>query len=161
MLHYSTGPKDKSRELRKKLTESESVLWSRLRRKQLLGIQFYRQKPIGQYIVDFFAPRAKLVVEVDGSQHAEEDYLRRDENRDEYLTGLGLKVLRFNSRAVLTETDAVVAVIYWAIAKQLNSEIPPTPLSQRGDKTEAFFKARIRKKAFSRGDKKETLERKE
>jgi very-short-patch-repair endonuclease len=50
--------------LRKNLTESESILWSRLRRKQLDGVQFYRQKPIANYIVDFYAPRANLVIEV-------------------------------------------------------------------------------------------------
>ena len=141
MLRYTADLKGKARELRKKLTESESVLWSQLRGKQLLGIQFYREKPIGQYIVDFFAPRAKLVVEVDGSQHMEENHLQRDENRDKYLTGLGLKVLRFNSRVVLIETDGVMEVIYRTMGEQLNSEIPPpTPLSQRGDKKEAFLK---------------------
>ena len=101
MLWYTATLKGQARELRKKLTESENALWSRLRGKQLLGMQFYRQKPIGQYIVDFFAPRARLVVEVDGSQHMEENHLQRDKNRDEYLKGLGLKVLRFNSRVVL------------------------------------------------------------
>jgi very-short-patch-repair endonuclease len=65
MLNYNANLKDKARQLRKDLTDSEKALWSRLRNKQLLGIQFYRQKPIGEYIVDFFAPRAKLVVEVD------------------------------------------------------------------------------------------------
>lgn len=151
MLRYTADLKGKARELRKKLTESESVLWSQLRGKQLLGIQFYRQKPIGQYIVDFFAPRAKLVVEVDGSQHMEENHLQRDENRDKYLTGLSLKVLRFNSRVVLTETDGVMEVIYRTMAEQLNSEIPPIP---------PFLKGGIKKKPFSRGDKKETSERK-
>jgi len=67
VLKYSANLKDKSRQLRKNLTDSEKALWARLRSKQVLGIQFYRQKPIGEYIVDFFAPRAKLVVEVDGS----------------------------------------------------------------------------------------------
>lgn len=131
MLRYAENLKDKARELRKTLTESESTLWSRLRAKQLLGVQFYRQKPIGQYIVDFFAPKAKLVLEVDGSQHMEEGHLQRDKCRDEYLAGLGLKVLRFDSRVVLTETDAVMEVIYRTMTEQLNSEIPPSPLFQR------------------------------
>ncbi len=69
MLKYNPHLRDKARHLRKNLTDSEAALWSRLRNKQLLGIQFYRQKPIGEYIVDFFAPRARLVVEVDGAQH--------------------------------------------------------------------------------------------
>ena len=72
MLRYNNRLKPKARDLRKNMTDSENVLWSRLRRKQLLGVQFYRQKPIGNYVVDFFAPRARLVVEVDGSQHMED-----------------------------------------------------------------------------------------
>jgi len=127
MLRYTANLKGQARELRKRLTESESALWSRLRGKQLLGIQFYRQKPIGQYIVDFFTPRVRLVVEVDGSQHMEENHLQRDKNRDEYLTDLGLRVLRFNSRVVLTETNAVMEVIDRTMTEQLNSEIPPVP----------------------------------
>ena len=67
MLRYKRHLKGKARELRKNMTDSERVLWSRLRGKQLLGVQFYRQKPIGEFIVDFYAPKTKLVVEVDGS----------------------------------------------------------------------------------------------
>jgi len=80
------------------MTDSERILWSRLRGKQLSGIQFYRQKPIGNYIVDFFAPKTKVVVEVDGSQHLEEEQAEQDRQRDDYLASVGLKVLRFNSR---------------------------------------------------------------
>ena len=127
MLRYAASLKGQARELRKSLTKSETALQSRLRGKQLLDIQFYRQKPIGQYIVDFFAPRARLVVEVDGSQHMGKNHLQRDKNRDQYLTGLGVKVLRFDSRVVLTETDAVMEVIYRTITERLNSEIPPIP----------------------------------
>ena len=136
MLRYAASLKGQARELRKSLTKSETALWSRLRGKQLLDIQFYRQKPIGQYIVDFFAPRARLVVEVDGSQHMEKNHLQRDKNRDQYLTGLGVKVLRFDSRVVLTETDAVMEVIYRTITEQLNSEIPPIPPFSKGGKME-------------------------
>ena len=127
MLRYAASLKGQARELRKSLTKSETALWSGLRGKQLLDIQFYRQRPIGQYIVDFFAPRARLVVEVDGSQHMGKNHLQRDKNRDQYLTGSGVKVLRFDSRVILTETDAVMEVIYRTITERLNSEIPPIP----------------------------------
>jgi very-short-patch-repair endonuclease len=60
MLRYNGNLKNKARQLRKNLTDSENALWSRLRNKQLLGVQFYRQKPIGGYIVDLYAPKAKL-----------------------------------------------------------------------------------------------------
>jgi very-short-patch-repair endonuclease len=127
MLRYNENLKDRARQLRKNMTDSESVLWSRVRRKQLMGIQFYRQKSIGKYIVDFFAPRIELVLEVDGSQHMGSNQLQRDQKREEYFAGLGLKVLRFNSNEVLIETDAVVEVIFQAINEKLNSQIPPRP----------------------------------
>ena len=100
-----------------------------------MGIQFYRQKPVGNYIVDFFAPRAKLVIELDGSQHMLDNHLHRDKSRDEYLAGLGLKVLRFNSNEVLKATDAVVEDIYQTMIEKLKSEISPNPsLPKRGIK---------------------------
>jgi very-short-patch-repair endonuclease len=99
-----------------------------------MGIQFYRQKPVGNYIVDFYAPKVKLVLEIDGSQHMQDDQFRKDRNRDKYLSALGLKVLRFNSNEVLKETDAIVEVIYRRILEQLSSEIPPNPpLSKWGN----------------------------
>jgi very-short-patch-repair endonuclease len=132
MLKYSAHLKDPARQLRRNLTDSEALLWSRLRNKQLLGLQFYRQKPIGEYIVDFYAPRAKLVVEVDGSQHMEEEHALKDRDRDAYLASLGLKVLRFNSREVLNEGDAVVGEIYRIAAERLRAEIPPSPPFLKG-----------------------------
>ena len=78
MLHYKTHLKEIARSLRKNMTDSERVLWSRLRSKQILGLQFYRQKPIGGYIVDFYAPKAKLVIEIDGSQHMEAKHFEKD-----------------------------------------------------------------------------------
>jgi very-short-patch-repair endonuclease len=71
MLPYNRRLKTKARSLRTKPTDAELHLWHRLRRKQILGVQFYRQKPIANYIADFYAPVAKLVVELDGAQHWE------------------------------------------------------------------------------------------
>ena len=119
VLNYQPGLKQNARLLRKRMTDSERVLWSRLRRKQLFSIQFYRQKPIGQYVVDFYAPKAKLVIEVDGSQHAQGTLADKDELRDQYLASVGQRVVRFNSREVLKNTDAVIEVIHNLIAKQL------------------------------------------
>ena len=133
MLSYKSNLKYKARQLRKNMTESERLLWSRLRGKRLLGMQFYRQKPIGEYIVDFFAPRTKLVVEVDGSQHMEGKQAQKDDKRDKYLAAVGLKVLRFNSREVLEETDAVVEVIYHSMTERLIGEIPLDPPFPKGE----------------------------
>lgn len=70
MIPYRKDLKKITRTLRTHMTDSEQALWERLRGKQLKGIQFYRQKPIGNAIVDFYAPKAKLVLEVDGSQYS-------------------------------------------------------------------------------------------
>jgi len=108
MLHYDRNLKQLSRELRENMTDAERQLWSKIRMKQLKGYQFYRQKPIGDYIVDFFCPRAKLVIEIDGSQHFSDEMTEYDRIRDEHMSSLGLRVLRFTNTEVLTHTDGVV-----------------------------------------------------
>jgi very-short-patch-repair endonuclease len=119
MLKYNPKLKGNARQLRQNLTDSERALWRRLRGKQLAGVQFYRQKPIGGYIVDFYAPEPKLVIEIDGSQHFEAPHAEKDQERDEHLGKLGLMVLRINSRQVLKETDAVTEFIYQKITERL------------------------------------------
>ena len=126
MREYRHNLKSPSRELRGNMTDAEQLLWFRLRRKQLHGVQFYRQKPIGPYIVDFFAPGAGLVVEVDGSQHSEPEHFERDQIRDLCLADAGLLVLRFNNRDVLLETDTVLEQISEEIQRRKS---PLTPLS--------------------------------
>jgi len=83
-------------------------LWSKLRLKQLKGYQFYRQRVIGNYIVDFCSPSLKLVIEVDGSQHYSDKGVATDKIRDKYLQDCGLRVLRFNDYEVLTNINGVV-----------------------------------------------------
>jgi very-short-patch-repair endonuclease len=133
MRKYNPRLKSLARQLRLNLTDSESALWMRLRGKQLAEVQFYRQKPLGDYIVDFYAPRAKLVIEIDGSQHFEPQAAEKDRERDEYLGRLGLRVLRFNSSEVLRETEAVLEVIYQAIMENLDEKFPLTPLGKGGN----------------------------
>jgi very-short-patch-repair endonuclease len=92
---YNPKLKKRARRLCKNMTEAEVKLWNHLRRKQIRGLRFFRQRPIGNYIVDFYAPEAKLVIEVDGGQRYEEEGLEYDEKRDAFLEGHGLKVIRF------------------------------------------------------------------
>jgi very-short-patch-repair endonuclease len=132
MLKYNSNLKHSARYLRENMTESEQALWSRLRGKQLLGVQFYRQKPVGNFIVDFFAPKGKLVVEVDGSQHAEDYHAVKDIERDNLLSSLGIRVLRFNSREVLKDTDAVIELIFRAIEGRLEEKSPQPPFVKGG-----------------------------
>ena len=121
MLRYKSNLKPISRRLRSDMTECERLLWSRLRRKQLEGVQFYRQKPIGGYVVDFYAPAVKLVVEVDGSQHHDPIHTENDVHRDESLQSQGIRVMRFTNFQVLRELDAVV----WSVWEVLKSPQPP------------------------------------
>ena len=105
------------------MTDAEQRLWYLLRRKQIHGLQFYRQKPLLSFIVDFYCPAARLVIEIDGSQHFEAAHKIKDDKRDAALAGLGLQVLRFDNRQVLTETDAVLAVIEKTVKSRM--ENPP------------------------------------
>lgn len=111
-LAYEGKLEDFSRELRMHMTDAEKVLWMKLRRKQLKGYQFYRQKIVGDSIVDFYCPRARLIVEVDGGQHYGPEEMARDRVRDERLRNLGFDVLRFSDRDVLAERESVLEKIY-------------------------------------------------
>jgi len=119
MLRYNPQLKSRARSLRSNLTDAEQRLWSCLRRKQILGVQFYRQKTIGNYIVDFYAPAAKLVVEVDGAQHLAAANAEYDTRRSKYLEQRGLKVLRFDDRQVLLQIESVTEAIFQAMEKSL------------------------------------------
>ena len=112
MLYYQSKNKTNARYLRSNQTDAEQLLWSRIRRKQIKNIQFYRQKSIENFIVDFYAPAAKLVIEVDGRQHFEEMHLARDGQRDDVLQQLHLKILRFDNSQVLQSIDDVLDVIF-------------------------------------------------
>ena len=118
-LPYARNLKEPSRELRRSLTDAEQRIWSRVRRKQLLGIQFYRQRPIGPYIVDFYAPAVKLAVELDGSQHLEPGHSRRDAERDAFLAEMGITVVRFSNIVTLSHTDAVMEEVFRVCAERV------------------------------------------
>jgi very-short-patch-repair endonuclease len=124
MLPFNKNLKPLARELRKNMTAAEQCLWFKLRRKQLNGRMFYRQRNIGPFIVDFFCPAAKLVIELDGGQHYSVEGRAKDELRDEYLVNLGLKVLRFSDLDVLKDMDGVLAALYE------NTKSPLQPVRQ-------------------------------
>ena len=126
MLPYNGNLKQYSRQLRENMTDAERQLWSKIKMKQLKGCQFYRQKPIGDYIVDFFCPRAKLVIEVDGSHHLVGESIEYDRIRDEYLSSFGLRVLRFTNTDVLTRIEGVVESIEGGILRKIPLS-PPFP----------------------------------
>ncbi len=94
------------------MTDVERLLWSKVRKKQLKGYQFYRQRIAGNYIVDFYCPKAKLIVEVDGGQHYNNKEIKKDKIRDDYMRKQGLKVLRFSDREILENLNGVIERIY-------------------------------------------------
>ena len=123
MHQYNPKIKNTARTLRKNMTDSELKLWSRIRRRQIFGLQFYRQRPIGNYIVDFYCPRAQLVLEVDGLQHMQELAVRKDNYRDSYLKQQGIKVLKFDNLQVLKQLDAVVEKVCQTVASRLSLKV--------------------------------------
>jgi len=106
-------PSPLARKLRATPTDAELRLWSRLRRKQLDGFRFRRQQPLGAYVVDLFCPEAKLIIEVDGGQHAEESPVREN-----WLKSRGYRVLRFWNNDVLGNTEGVLLTIREALREQ-------------------------------------------
>lgn len=92
------------------MTRAEVILWNRTRKKQLCNTQFYRQKPLGNYIVDFYCPIKKLVIEIDGGQHYENgELVLVDKDREKFLQEkLGLKVLRFTNIDITQNIGSVI-----------------------------------------------------
>ena len=121
-LPFNRNLKPFARALRKNMTDAENALWSKLRRKQLNGLIFYRQRNIGNHIVDFHCPAAKLIVELDGGQHYSVEGRAKDDIRDACMVNLGLKVLRFSDLDVLKHMDGVLSVLHE------HTKIPPAPL---------------------------------
>ncbi|HEX5280572.1 MAG TPA: DUF559 domain-containing protein [Micropepsaceae bacterium] len=101
-----------ARALRSDMTEAEHTLWSYLRRKQIGGLRFRRQQPIGPYIVDFYCPAAKLVIELDGGQHNEESRRLYDESRTRWLESEGFCVLRIANCELSSKRDVALEWIW-------------------------------------------------
>jgi very-short-patch-repair endonuclease len=97
-----------AKNLRRRQTDAERLLWKYLRSRRFEGIKFRRQQPIGQYVVDFVSFEKQIIVEVDGGQHASEE---RDRERDERLVKQGFRVLRFWNHHVLQNTEGVLETI--------------------------------------------------
>ena len=104
---------DRAKQLRENLTDVERLLWFSLRDRQLDDYKFRRQSPIGEYVVDFVCAECKLVVEIDGGQHAVQK--TRDNRRSAWLEGQGYRVIRFWNNDVIENLDGVLEVILAAL----------------------------------------------
>jgi very-short-patch-repair endonuclease len=119
MKHFynDRSAKEKRRTLRKNQTDSERKLWSVLRGKQLDGVKFFRQYSAGPYILDFYCPSCRLAVELDGSQHGDDNQKIRDERREKYLKQNDIFVLRFWNDEVMDNFEGVAGKIVEEIEK--------------------------------------------
>ena len=125
---YNVDLKERSRTMRKNATDAERKLWKILKSEELKKLTFSRQKPLGNYIVDFYCSKAQLVIEVDGSGHGEVEQKRYDEERTAYLQGFNLKVLRFWNNEVIKNPEGVYETIIQTI-----KETPLAPLFLEGN----------------------------
>jgi len=115
-LYNDASTKPARRHLRKDATDGERKLWSILRNRQMAGFKFLRQYSVGSYILDFYCPEKRLAVEIDGGQHADIRSQQHDAQRDSYLKGLGIRVLRFWNNDVLQNAEGVAQRIREEIA---------------------------------------------
>jgi len=121
----STGTGKIAQRLRKRPTDAEKKLWMHLRAKQLSGMKFRRQQPVGKYIVDFMCFERRVIIEVDGGQHSEEV----DFTREEYLRAQGFEVLRFWNNEVLQNIEGVLETI----GRRCLLHPPPAPPVKGGE----------------------------
>jgi len=131
-MYYDHRNVENARKLRKDMTPWERKLWYCFLKEY--PVRFQRQKEIDKYIVDFYCAAAKLVVELDGSQHYESEERQRDAERDQYMSDLGLAVLRFSNADVDQHFDSVCAAIDRAVqereGKGRGEQRKPSPLGK-------------------------------
>lgn len=111
VISYNSNLKKLAKELRNNSTLSEVLLWNELKNKKLKGFDFHRQKPIGNYIVDFYCVELNLVIEIDGSTHNGNVAQGNAEERQSNLENLGLKILRFDDKDIKTNLDGIIKSI--------------------------------------------------
>jgi adenine-specific DNA-methyltransferase len=117
--------KTRARNLRRHQTEAEGKLWRHLRNRNLAGFKFRRQHAIGSYIADFACLEKRLIVEVDGGQHVEQQ--KQDLVRTRFLEEQGFRVVRFWNHEVLIETEAVLEKIRWELKSRPHPHPDPLP----------------------------------
>src|SRR5437764_475426 len=126
-LPYNQNLKEFSRALRKNSTLGEVLLWMQLKARRMKGYQFNRQKPLDEYIVDFYCRRLHLVIEVDGAYHFFPEQVMKDEDRQKVLEHFHLNFLRFTERQVTEDMEEVLLEIQHYI-KQSEKKYPELKL---------------------------------
>jgi very-short-patch-repair endonuclease len=114
-----------ARRLRANVTETEILLWKRLRSIETAGTHFRRQVPIGPYVADFVCMAARLVIELDGSQHNIDAHRAKDERRTRWLESEGYRVIRFWNNDLTSNIDGVLETVYAALYGSRDAELEP------------------------------------
>ena len=129
-IYYNSKLKEKARQLRNNSTKSEIKLWCCLKGKQFFGYDFHRQKPIDNYIVDFFCNRLKLAIECDGYSHQLEEVYNKDVQKTARLNSFGISVLRFSDNQILEDLNNVLVAIeiYIREFEERGNNAPNPPL---------------------------------
>lgn len=128
--HYSQTTLNQAKALRKTTTEPEQIIWYLLRDKNFCDLKFRRQAPIGKYIVDFVCLEKKLVIELDGSGHLQQEQTQHDEERRKYIEGEGYKILRFFNIDIFNNLEGVLEKIYQMV---FDKDCPNSPSPLRGE----------------------------
>ena len=123
-LYNNSKLKNLRKKLRKNQTPAESLLWSKIRNKQLNDLKFYRQYSVGRYILDFYCPSERLAIELDGGQHNKNEGRVYDEQRTAYLNGCNIKVLRFWNNDINDNLEGVIESIQSEILRLAGSPPP-------------------------------------
>ena len=135
IIPYNEHLKPLAKKLRQKMTFSEVKLWNEIKNKKLLGYDFDRQRPIANYIVDFFCKDLQLAIEVDGITHEESAIAERDLMRQQELEALGISFIRFDASLVINNVEAVVReIVNWVEDYEQKHGVPEAVKQQREKK---------------------------
>jgi very-short-patch-repair endonuclease len=133
MPDISRFRRERAKQLRSNTTEPEQALWRALKRIPVYGTHFRRQVPIGPYVADFACLKARLLIELDGGQHAQDEIAARDEARTRWLKGEGYRVIRFWNAELSKDLNGVLDTIYAALYGSPQSEAVALPTPPRPD----------------------------
>jgi very-short-patch-repair endonuclease len=132
IIQYNPVLKERAKKLRQNMTFSEVVLWNSLKNGHMMGYDFDRQRPIGNFIVDFYCKDLQLALEVDGKSHEEEGAILKDRWRQEELEKLGVKFLRFDALLVVNKVDSVIKEIErWILDCEDKNGVPAAVVRKR------------------------------
>ncbi len=121
ILYNRTSEKEKRQKLRKNMTKAEKIIWQKIRDQQLEGYKFRRQYSVAEFILDFYCPKLKLAIEIDGESHFQATAIEYDQARQTFIEATGIRFLRFTNEDVDQNLDGVLETIV-ATIQQLRDQ---------------------------------------